>query len=179
MSKVDIVFDNNVWDLLSKWDLKLKHPCFSEHFNIIYPKVIGVEHDHVNTPSDVKKYKDQQLQSMDYDITSFFGFADQPASSGFGQGFMADESDMVFIESGHEIINRNVPFPKYFADQTILALADRHKAYVVTMDNKKPFKKLSNVISLKEVKDSEMTVQQLSSFLLSIIDEKIKNTSDF
>lgn len=179
MSKVDIVFDNNVWDLLSKWNLKLKHPCFSRNFNIIYPKVVGVEHDHVNTPPDVKKYIDEQLQSMAYDAPSFFGFADQPASSGFGQGFMADESDMVFIESGHAIINRNVPFPKYFADETILALANRGKAYVVTMDDKKPFKKLPNVISLKEVKDSEMTIQQFSSFLLSTINEKIKNTSDF
>ncbi|QLO13727.1 hypothetical protein HV183_09965 [Citrobacter freundii] len=179
LPKINIIFDNNVWDLLYKWDIKLHSSYFSEHFKIIYPKVVGVEHDHVNTPPEVKKYKDEQLKAMDYDSPAFFGFADQPASSGFGQGFMADESDMDFIGSGHKEIKRNVPFPQDFADKNILAFANRSDAYVVTMDDKKPYKSMPNVIFLKEIKNNEMTTQQFTMFLLSIINKKINDTSGF
>ncbi|QGU15752.1 hypothetical protein GNG27_14140 [Leclercia sp. 119287] len=179
LHRINIIFDNNVWDLLNKWNIQLHNSYFSEHFKPIYPKVVGVEHDHVNTPPEVKKYKDEQLEAMDYYSPSHFGFADQPASSGFGQGFMADESDMEFIGSEHKEIKRNVPFPQEFADKTILAFANRFNAYVVTMDDKKPFKSMPNVISLKEIKNNEMTTQQFTIFLLSIINKKINDTSGF
>ena len=173
LTKINIIFDNNVWDFFHTYNFNLHGSVIHEKFNLYYPRAIKVEHANPNTPPELQRYIQEQLTKFKHTEPAFFGFADQPASSSFGFGVMADTCDYEILASGNTHQRPRKPFPKKYGDELILAIASHFNAYIVTYDNKSPYTGVSNTIILdKDRRDLINTEESFSSYLLSIINNK-------
>ena len=153
MEKTKIYIDNNVWDILCKFNVDLNAEFSNDEFELMITR--EAEFEITGMPDAIREYTQKTIQARRVKTDSYFGFYDSSLSDdeqrngGFGDllnpdvgGRYADSFELEYMQSESYIISSKKRPTGLFKNEADVSLGARSLiGIVLTCDGKKSLKR--------------------------------------